>query len=318
MAFLSLPHRRHSDAASMIPEILDLGDQLRTYIENSSRRVFLLISGDLAHTHEPTGPYGYSTSAAFYDDAVFRWCRSLESEALFRHAAQHVCRALSCGFLGLVLLHGALSRDLRAWTPNLLAAGHPTYYGMAVATFLPKDELSTTPRRASTTKKGKDDESGNQRNIPVNSSIAQKPKPSDKVGKKSTVAQDKVDTSEVYFQEQQPLGSTFSGTTSNDKTPLNDKPIKDNKLNPAALEAKALGASRLQRNKIKSSVTGYIVFPMSSLLFPGPYPDGVDQANRERHLSNEEFQCLFGISLEQFENEPKWKQVTKKKQLGLF
>lgn len=45
---------------------------------------------------------------------------------------------LSCGWTGMVLLHGALmaSGGADTWAPSLLALGAPTYYGMLAASFL--------------------------------------------------------------------------------------------------------------------------------------------------------------------------------------
>ena len=51
---------------------------------------------------------------------------------------RYVDAAKSCGFTGLVFLHGllsALKEDGVSWTPELLANEHPTYYGMLVAHF---------------------------------------------------------------------------------------------------------------------------------------------------------------------------------------
>ena len=58
--------------------------------------------------------------------------------------------------------------------------------------------------------------------------------------------------------------------------------------------------------------------PYEQLKAPGPFPPGVDPAHRERHLMAPEFHSLFGMDLEEFLMEPKWKQADKKKRLKLF
>ena len=78
------------------------------------------------------------TAAEPFDLAAGRWAGTLSSEPLLVDAIKYVDEAKSCGFTGLVFLHGLLSTlkdDGIAWTPELLANEHPTYYGMLVAQF---------------------------------------------------------------------------------------------------------------------------------------------------------------------------------------
>ena len=39
------------------------------YFDPLSARVVMVISGDMAHTHLPDGPYGYSNASQPFDDA---------------------------------------------------------------------------------------------------------------------------------------------------------------------------------------------------------------------------------------------------------
>ena len=118
----------------MIPELLHLGRSLYLRLHHLKQRVAVIISADLAHTHQKDGPYGYSTSAQPFDDAVGVWLKTLDPTALLETAAGYVNEALSCGYTGLVMLHGMLSEGgLKRWTPKLLINAHPTYYGMALA-----------------------------------------------------------------------------------------------------------------------------------------------------------------------------------------
>jgi len=98
------------------------------------------------------GPYGYSDDAEPFDAAIAAWVETLEPSHLLEEARRRQGGAKSCGFTGYVLLHGMMARarggessefsdGLRgssisnAWEGQLLAASHPTYYGMAVGTF---------------------------------------------------------------------------------------------------------------------------------------------------------------------------------------
>ncbi|GAU94048.1 hypothetical protein RvY_05892 [Ramazzottius varieornatus] len=131
---LSHPSRRYSHSESMIPELLHLGRSLYLRLSHLKERVAVIISADLAHTHQKDGPYGYSPSAQPFDDAVGTWLKTLDATSLLQTAAGYVNEALSCGYTGLVMLHGMLSEGgLKRWTPKLLINGHPTYFGMALA-----------------------------------------------------------------------------------------------------------------------------------------------------------------------------------------
>ena len=43
------------------------GSDLYSYLEPLQERVVVIISADLAHTHLASGPYGYSSDAAPFD-----------------------------------------------------------------------------------------------------------------------------------------------------------------------------------------------------------------------------------------------------------
>ncbi|XP_067207104.1 supervillin-like isoform X2 [Linepithema humile] len=58
-------------------------------------------------------------------------------------------------------------------------------------------------------------------------------------------------------------------------------------------------------------------YPPAQLL-QRPLPDGVDPTRLELYLSQQHFQELFGMSKEEFQQLPVWKQVNLKKEMGLF
>lgn len=47
-------------------------------------------------------------------------------------------------------------------------------------------------------------------------------------------------------------------------------------------------------------------------------PEGVDPAHKEKYLSDSDFQDTFELSTEEFGSLPVWKQLTLKKNKGLF
>ena len=44
------------------------GSSLHTILESMSEKVVVVVSADLAHTHDASGPYGYSNSSQPFDD----------------------------------------------------------------------------------------------------------------------------------------------------------------------------------------------------------------------------------------------------------
>jgi len=125
----------------MIPELLTIGNTLYEYFQAIPERVMIVISSDLAHTHQADGPYGYNNASGPFDRACGRWANFMDRNALLVDAANLVNKALSCGFTGLVVMQGILDRAKskgKEWESNLLANFHPTYYGMMVAKFNPK------------------------------------------------------------------------------------------------------------------------------------------------------------------------------------
>ncbi|XP_029170623.1 supervillin-like isoform X2 [Nylanderia fulva] len=59
------------------------------------------------------------------------------------------------------------------------------------------------------------------------------------------------------------------------------------------------------------------IYPPAQLL-QRPLPDGVDPTHLELYLSQQHFQELLGMSKEEFQQLPNWKQVNLKKEIGLF
>ncbi|MBN3303444.1 AVIL protein, partial [Amia calva] len=60
--------------------------------------------------------------------------------------------------------------------------------------------------------------------------------------------------------------------------------------------------------------------PRDSLLYKQTeeLPKGVDPSQKERHLSDEDFQAVLGVSKDEFYTLPQWKQLSMKKKTGLF
>ncbi len=48
--------------------IVYIGTSLFSVLESSNLKVVVAISADLAHTHDPNGPYGYSNASQPFDN----------------------------------------------------------------------------------------------------------------------------------------------------------------------------------------------------------------------------------------------------------
>ncbi|XP_033750168.1 protein CA_C1420-like [Pecten maximus] len=135
---MSQPSRRYTESVAMIPELTELGCHLYDYLQALDQNVVMMVSADLAHTHRKDGPYGYSDAAEPFDKACGHWAETMDSNSLLVTAAKYVDKALSCGYTGMVMLHGMLEAgQLSSWIPTLYANYHPSYYGMMLASFLP-------------------------------------------------------------------------------------------------------------------------------------------------------------------------------------
>ncbi|MFX0087296.1 MAG: hypothetical protein ACFFAU_16720, partial [Candidatus Hodarchaeota archaeon] len=130
---MSIPTRRYDQAKDMIPELGSLGRHLSTYFSNLDKKVIILISGDLAHTHSSESPYGFSQKAEEFDILIENWIKTGKKELLVKTAAEILDQALCCGFTGLIILQGILQNiDFKS---NLIIRINPTYYGMLLASF---------------------------------------------------------------------------------------------------------------------------------------------------------------------------------------
>ncbi|MFW9972459.1 MAG: hypothetical protein ACFFDF_19900 [Candidatus Odinarchaeota archaeon] len=130
---LSQPLRRLEHARSMIKESISLGAHLKKFFESIDKRVALIISADLSHTHEKEGPYGFSEEAETFDKMIQDWAASLNSQILTEKIVPILDKAMCCGLIGFAILQGLIGND--NFKPNILIRESPSYYGMMVASY---------------------------------------------------------------------------------------------------------------------------------------------------------------------------------------
>ncbi|NHJ39102.1 MAG: hypothetical protein FK731_03645 [Asgard group archaeon] len=130
---MSQPLKRIEMAKDMIPETLTLGNDLRLFFEKLKRRVVVIISADLAHTHLKDGPYGYNEAASDFDDLIGQWAGTLDENILLKKVIPKLDEAKVCGYVGFVMLQGMIGK--MKFQPKLHVNKAPTYYGMLVADY---------------------------------------------------------------------------------------------------------------------------------------------------------------------------------------
>lgn len=75
-----------------------------------------------------------------------------------------------------------------------------------------------------------------------------------------------------------------------------------------------------EAGEAEASEENYETFPLDALINkqPDELPDGVNPSQREKHLSDSDFSEVFGMSKEEYDGLPQWKQLKLKKAIGLF
>ncbi|MEJ2293438.1 MAG: hypothetical protein P8Y23_01555 [Candidatus Lokiarchaeota archaeon] len=131
---LSQPLRRFEYSRDMIFESISLGINLKKFFESINKRVALIISADLSHTHNKEGPYGFSEEAEIFDKMIQDWAISLNSEILTDKIIPILDKAMCCGLIGFAILQGLIGND--NFKPDILIRDAPTYYGMMIASYL--------------------------------------------------------------------------------------------------------------------------------------------------------------------------------------
>lgn len=134
--FLSQPQKRYDPSQNFIHEALEIGKCIGNFINADDKRVIVLISADLSHTHKKEGPYGFYENAEKVDSLLEDWVRSPKSYTAVSDSFDDMKKALCCGFTGFVLLQGIL--EDKGFECKIIARYAPTYYGMMVASFLQK------------------------------------------------------------------------------------------------------------------------------------------------------------------------------------
>jgi len=131
---MSIPTRRYSQAKEMIPELQKIGKDIQECLTSIERKVIIVISADLAHTHMVNGPYGFHEDAAIFDSLIEKWVHKQNTSILTEEVSPLLDSALCCGYTGIIILDEILKKH--TFKHSIHAYEHPTYYGMLIASFI--------------------------------------------------------------------------------------------------------------------------------------------------------------------------------------
>jgi len=131
---MSIPTRRYTQAKEMIPDLQKIGKDIQEYLTNIEKDVIIIISADLAHTHMPSGPYGFHEEAEIFDSLIEEWVRQQDTSILTEEALPLLDNALCCGYTGIIILDELLKKH--TFNHRIHANEHPTYYGMLITSFI--------------------------------------------------------------------------------------------------------------------------------------------------------------------------------------
>jgi|GEM_PF-3002994 len=130
---ISLPRSRAS-LPQLQSQFFALGQALFAFADRDRRRISLVISADLAHTHTAAGPYGVHSSAPVFDRLAQEWAWQPTRERLAR-LLELQPTALACGMAGMCALQPVIEAARLAASSVTYAV--PTYFGMMVARWHP-------------------------------------------------------------------------------------------------------------------------------------------------------------------------------------
>lgn len=120
---------------SLLPRNLhfQLGQAIRKVLDQSSKRVAIVASGDLSHRLSKNSPAGYAREGRKFDKLLVSLLKDREVEKILSLDEKLLEAAGECGYRSLLILLGAI-KDLN-FKPELLSYEHPFGVGYLVANF---------------------------------------------------------------------------------------------------------------------------------------------------------------------------------------
>ncbi|KAI8817436.1 uncharacterized protein EV422DRAFT_541786 [Fimicolochytrium jonesii] len=136
---------RSPSSQDRVPDMLSYGNHLWKYLSWVNKKVAVVASADLSHTHatrcrdkrflpDPEWGMPVSDAAAVFDGIVEKWVSTLTADFLLRDAAALVRSAISCGFDAFVVLQALIEKEGKhRFSSHIFARHRPTYVGLIAA-----------------------------------------------------------------------------------------------------------------------------------------------------------------------------------------
>jgi len=109
------------------------GQALKDTILGSTRRVAVIVAGDMSHTLSSEAPAGFHKAGQWFDNKIQEVLANKNSAGLLNMNPQMVLDAKQTCYLPLVILFGLLERI--SVTPSIISYEHPFDVGYLVANF---------------------------------------------------------------------------------------------------------------------------------------------------------------------------------------
>ena len=116
--------------------LIKFGEALGNLIEESEKKVALIISADHGHAHDEKGPYGYRKESEEYDRLIMRLINEDRLEELPEIPDELIRNALPDSYWQMLIMLGAMRVGEFQLKESAYAC--PTYFGMAGALWVRK------------------------------------------------------------------------------------------------------------------------------------------------------------------------------------
>ncbi|WP_297521727.1 extradiol dioxygenase [Thermococcus sp.] len=116
--------------------LIGFGEALGNLIEESEKKVALIISADHGHAHDENGPYGYRKESEEYDRLIMRLINEDRLEELPEIPDELIRNALPDSYWQMLIMLGAMRVGEFQLKESAYAC--PTYFGMAGALWVRK------------------------------------------------------------------------------------------------------------------------------------------------------------------------------------
>lgn len=127
---IGVPRSRYDSLDKMQTDLDNIAKSLVDFSDNDNKKISIIISGDMSHTHIETGPYGFHETCTQFDELIQEWVKNLTDDELKRLLKLNKT-ALACGMAGICIIQ-YLSQKI-GLNHEFSFYDCPTYFGMIIS-----------------------------------------------------------------------------------------------------------------------------------------------------------------------------------------